>query len=97
LRALQVAPVNQDVQITSDSKYTINCASVWYKNWERNGWRSSKGDAVLNQDLIKAIRAKIEERNGQKAKTIFKWVKGHAKDPGNIAADALAVMAAKGL
>lgn len=50
---------------------------------------------VDNKDLIEAILAKIEERNELKVKTFFEWLKGHNRDPGNEAADRLAVNGAR--
>lgn len=49
---------------------------------------------VENRDLVESILVKIEERNGLKVKTSFEWIKGHNKDPGNEAADQLAVSGA---
>jgi len=95
LRALQLVTKTQSVQIFTDSKYAISCSVEWYKAWSQNGWRTSKGEPVMNQDLIKATRKLIEARDKVGAKTLFKWVKGHAADAGNIAADRLAVQGAK--
>lgn len=50
---------------------------------------------VENKDLIESILVKIEERNGLKVKTLFEWIKGHNRDPGNEAADRLAVNGAQ--
>ena len=50
---------------------------------------------VENRDLIESILVKIEERNGLKVKTLFQWIKGHNQDPGNEAADRLAVNGAQ--
>ncbi|KAJ1338179.1 ribonuclease HI [Microdochium nivale] len=91
LRALEQVPLHQGIRIYSDSNYSIKCATEWYRNWQKNGWRKSTGDAVENNDLIKAIRAKIEQREAANGKTQFQWVKGHGSDVGNIAADRLAV------
>ena len=38
---------------------------------------------------------KIEERTELQVKTLFEWLKGHNKDPGNEAADRLAVAGAR--
>jgi ribonuclease HI len=45
--------------------------------------------------LIESILAKIEERNLLGVKTLFEWVKGHNRDPGNEEADRLAVNGAR--
>ncbi|ORY64110.1 ribonuclease H-like domain-containing protein [Pseudomassariella vexata] len=95
LRALQKVPVSQDVRIVTDSKYSISCVMEWYVNWEIRGWKTTDGSEVKNKDLIAAIRKKIKQREKAKTRTLFKWVKGHAKDLGNIAADELAVRGAK--
>lgn len=94
LRALESIPDTQNCELRTDSQYTINCVTSWYKNWMKNGWRNSKGEDVSNQDLIVAIRKKIDARDGRAAETKFVWVKGHGTDEGNIAADMLAVQGA---
>jgi ribonuclease HI len=57
----------------------------------RNGWKNSAGKDVENRDLVEPIVSRICEREACKAKTKFQWIKGHANDPGNVAADQLAV------
>ncbi|CAI7677370.1 unnamed protein product [Penicillium pancosmium] len=91
LRALDIAPRHRDVTIVTDSRYAIDCVTVWYKNWQRNNWMTKDGKPVENKDLVESILVNIEERVQLKVKTLFEWVKGHAKDPGNEAADRLAV------
>lgn len=90
LRALEIAPRHRDVTIYTDSKYAINCVTQWYKTWENNKWLNAKGKPVENKDLITDIREKIEERNYVNRDTSFIWIKGHAGDEGNVAADRLA-------
>lgn len=85
--------VTQDIRIYSDSKYSISCVTEWYRNWQKNNWRTANGP-VKNKDLVEAVRAKIEERDAAGTNTYFQWVKGHAEDAGNVAADNLAVKGA---
>ncbi len=87
--------MTQSVRILSDSTYAINCVSEWYKSWASNGWRTRGGDSVMNQDIIKAVRTFIDTRDKSGTMTMFRWVKGHSKDSGNIAADLLAVQGAR--
>lgn len=55
---------------------------------------TAAGKPVENRDLVEAILAKIDERESLGVKTIFEWVKGHNQDPGNEAADKLAISGA---
>ncbi|KAF3022368.1 hypothetical protein E8E15_009501 [Penicillium rubens] len=91
LRAIDIAPRHRDVTIITDSRYSIDCVTVWFINWRRNNWMTRDKKPVENKDLVESILVKIEERNDLKVKTLFEWVKGHNKDPGNEEADKLAV------
>ncbi|MCJ1430622.1 hypothetical protein MMC29_008540 [Sticta canariensis] len=95
LRALQIVPRNRDVSIVSDSRYAIDCVTVWHVNWRKNGWKTSAGKAVENKDLVESVLAKIEERNSLAVQTTFEWIKGHANHPGNVEADKLAINGAR--
>ncbi|KAK2793634.1 hypothetical protein FQN51_001212 [Onygenales sp. PD_10] len=90
-RALDIAPRHRDVTIFTDSKYAINCVTVWHLKWQRNKWMTVKDKPVENKDLIQSVLVKMEERGQLGVKTEFVWVKGHSMDPGNEAADRLAV------
>ncbi|PLB39172.1 RNA-DNA hybrid ribonuclease [Aspergillus candidus] len=94
-RALDIAPRHRDVTIFTDSRYAIDCVTVWCIKWRRNQWMTADNKPVENKDLVESIVAKIEERNELKVKTWFQWVKGHNADPGNVAADRLAVNGAQ--
>lgn len=95
LRAIDIAPRHRDVTIITDSRYSIDCVTVWFINWRRNNWMTRDKKPVENKDLVESILIKIEERNDLKVKTLFEWVKGHNKDPGNEEADKLAVNGAQ--
>ncbi|KAK5997872.1 Ribonuclease H [Cladobotryum mycophilum] len=95
LRALQIAPLEQAVRIYSDSQYSIKCVTEWATGWNKKGWLTATGEKVKNQDIIRAILDQIDARMNAGGKTNFQWVKGHAADLGNVAADRLAVRGAK--
>lgn len=95
LRALEIVPRNRDVSIITDSRYAIDCVTLWYINWRKNGWKNSSGKPVENKDLVENILAKIEERDSLKVQTAFEWIKGHANHLGNVEADKLAVNGAR--
>lgn len=94
-RALDIAPRDRNVKIYSDSDYSIKCVTEWHVGWRRNGWLTSTKKAVENRDLVEAVRARIDERDALGRYTRFQWVKGHDGDPGNVAADELAVRGAQ--
>lgn len=75
--------------IYSDSTYSVNAVSVWHFNWRKNGWRTAAGTPVLNRELIEEITGDLPEN------IALRWIKGHAKNPGNERADELAGEARK--
>lgn len=87
LCALKRIDPKNDVLIITDSMYTINCVTNWSKNWIKNGWKTSKGVNVENQDLIKELLDAIKKRKGAVA---WKHVRGHTNNHGNDQADKLA-------
>lgn len=49
------------IQIVTDSQYSIDCLNKWYKNWEKNGWKTYKGDRVKHSTLIKECKLFMDE------------------------------------
>lgn len=39
--------------IVTDSKYAIDCLTKWYKSWEKNHWKTQKGEPVKHQQILK--------------------------------------------
>ena len=68
-----------------DSQYVMNGITKWILGWKKNGWRTSAKAAVKNEDLWRELDAEVARHDVR-----WVWVKGHAGDPGNEAADALA-------
>ncbi|KAM0251329.1 hypothetical protein ACHAQJ_008224 [Trichoderma viride] len=93
-RALEIAPTDQTVRIISDSQYSIKCVTEWAIGWKKKNWLTASGEKVKNQDIIRAVLARMDERTKAGGNTYFQWVKGHATNVGNIAADRLAVRGA---
>jgi ribonuclease HI len=87
--------MNRNINIFSDSSYSINCVTVWFPNWKKNGWVNSSKKPVENKDIIEEIIKMIDDRKLSGSETHFTWLKGHADDPGNVAADKLAVEGAE--
>jgi len=77
-------------EIRADSEYSKNALTVWGTNWERNGWKTSTGQPVKNQDLIKETRTSLQSLANQEISVSIKYVRGHAGHAGNEAADSLA-------
>jgi ribonuclease HI len=71
------------VLICSDSQYTIKSCSQWLPGWKANGWKRKTG-ALKNVDLMQAIDQELVRHQ-----PTWKWVKGHAGDPGNEHVDTL--------
>jgi len=73
------------VSLYTDSKYVRDGITEWLPNWLRRGWRTASRKPVKNQDLWQRLQALSELH-----KIDWHWVRGHAGDPGNELADALA-------
>lgn len=61
------------IKIWSDSQYSINCASVWGKSWQRKGW-TKQGGVIQHLDLVKQLVSATEQM-GHRLE--YKWLKGH--------------------
>ncbi|CDF35226.1 unnamed protein product [Chondrus crispus] len=79
------------LEIRTDSKYTKNGIDSWVAGWKKNNWKTSSGTEVKNQDLWIALDTARAELLESGVMFHLVWVKGHSGDPGNEAADELAV------
>ena len=56
VEALKCLKVESDVQVYSDSAYTVNAFKQgWIYNWMKNGWKTSSGSAVKNKELWQSL------------------------------------------
>jgi ribonuclease HI len=85
IQALEALRRPADVTLYTDSTYLLNGITKWVAGWQRNGWLTSARKPVKNADLWRRL---VEAMDGHEIKWL--WVKGHAGDPGNERADALA-------
>lgn len=77
----------QKVAIYCDSEYVINSLLEWVPKWKKNGWRSYRGSAVKNVELIKFVYNKfVQLRDNVR----IYHVKGHSGNKFNDRADELA-------
>jgi ribonuclease HI len=82
----------EQVQVLSDSKYSIDCITKWATGWQKKGWTRGKGEEIKNVDLIKECFSLYQEI---KKKLVITHVKGHANIEGNELSDRMAVLARK--
>ena len=75
------------ISIYSDSKYSIDCITLWAYGWKAKGW-TKKGGEIKNLELIKEAHQLYERL---KDKIEIKHVKGHSGVEGNELADRMAV------
>lgn len=73
------------VKLHTDSTYVRDGIMKWVHGWKKNGWRTANKKPVKNSDLWQALEAAVRKHDVE-----WIWVKGHAGDPGNERADALA-------
>ncbi len=68
-----------------DSQYVMKGMTEWIHGWKQRGWRTADKKPVKNADLWMRMDEEVARHT-----ITWKWVKGHAGDPGNERADLLA-------
>ena len=84
-----LAALKQPCKVTLylDSEYVRKGITEWIHGWKARGWRTAAKAPVKNVDLWQRLDALVSSGGH----TIdWRWVKGHAGDPGNERADGLA-------
>ena len=77
------------VTVYSDSKYVVDSINKgWAARWRSKGWMRTKKERAVNPDLWERLLDLLDPHNVD-----VRWVRGHAGNPGNERADALAVAA----
>ncbi|QAA94228.1 ribonuclease HI [Pollutimonas thiosulfatoxidans] len=85
IQALQALKRPCKVVVHTDSQYVQKGMDEWLANWKRRGWRTADKKPVKNADLWQQLDELVQEHE-----LTWRWVRGHAGDPGNEKADELA-------
>ena len=99
ISALSIIDDNAEVVLNTDSSYVINGITKWVYGWQKNGWKNSMKEDVVNRDLWEKL-IEVVGINPSQIKTQFdgarniKWnyVGGHVGIPGNERCDEIATM-----
>jgi ribonuclease HI len=75
------------VIIHTDSQYVMKGMTEWLANWKRRGWMTADKKPVKNAELWQLLDEQVQRHT-----VSWRWVRGHAGDPGNERADQLANM-----
>ena len=75
------------VELYLDSQYVRQGITEWIHKWKVQGWRTASKQPVKNVELWQILDELVHQQGHQ---IRWHWVKGHAGDPGNERADALA-------
>ena len=86
IEALKCLKVESDVQVYSDSAYTVNAFKQgWIYNWMKNGWKTANKEPVKHKELWQELYDLTK-----KHKVEFIKVKGHADNEFNNRCDEMA-------
>ena len=87
IRGLQALKRPCQIDLYLDSQYVRQGITEWIHNWKKKGWVTASKQPVKNAELWQQLDALV---HGGIHQINWHWVKGHAGDPGNEKADALA-------
>lgn len=85
IMALETLKRPSQVCVHTDSRYVQQGITDWSSRWQRNGWKTSSGRKVVNQDLWKRLLESCRVHD-----VSWEWVRGHSGDSMNERADELA-------
>ncbi|MGW1543487.1 ribonuclease H family protein [Streptomyces sp. NPDC002309] len=74
-RLLAATDPDVPLEIRMDSQYAMKAVTTWLPGWKRNGWKTSAGKPVANQDLVVRIDELLDGRAVE-----FRYVPAHQVD-----------------
>ncbi|KQP22909.1 ribonuclease HI [Pseudorhodoferax sp. Leaf267] len=87
IEALSALKQPCEVTLYLDSEYVRKGITEWIRGWKARGWQTAAKQPVKNVELWQRLDALVA--NGGH-KIDWRWVRGHAGNPGNERADMLA-------
>lgn len=87
IEALAILKRPCDITLYLDSQYVRKGITEWIKGWKAKGWQTAGKQPVKNVDLWQKLDDLVQNHGHR---IHWQWVKGHAGNPGNEKADALA-------
>ena len=89
IKALKKIPIDEKIEIFTDSKYLKLGITEWIFKWKNNGWKTSNKKKVKNLELWKELDNLVD-----KYQIKWSWVKAHSGNKNNEEVDLLARNAA---
>lgn len=90
LAELYILTGTNKVVIKTDSKYSMNCLTLWIDSWIKNKWMTANKLPVKNKEIIQPMNDLYQKI---KDKVDIQHVKAHSGIEGNEIADRMATMA----
>lgn len=87
IQALEALKRPCSITLHIDSQYVLKGMTEWLTGWKATGWKTAAKQPVKNVDLWQRLDTLVNASGHQ---IDWRWVKGHAGDPGNERADGLA-------
>lgn len=87
IQALEALKRPCSITLHIDSQYVLKGMTEWLTGWKAKGWKTAAKQPVKNVDLWQRLDTLVNASGHQ---IDWRWVKGHAGDPGNERADGLA-------
>ncbi|MDT9699081.1 ribonuclease H [Streptomyces sp. P17] len=74
-RLLAATDPGVPLEVRMDSQYAMKAVTTWLPGWKRNGWKTSAGKPVANQELVVRIDELLAGREVE-----FRYVPAHQVD-----------------
>jgi ribonuclease HI len=87
IQGLQALKRPCEIVLHLDSQYVLKGITEWLAGWKAKGWKTAAKQPVKNVDLWQQLDLLVSQEGHS---IDWRWVKGHAGEPGNERADMLA-------